>query len=72
MMEPIPAEMLNKYPQLEYIFEAISEFKNTGSVQTECPRCNAIINVYRDERIGVLETNCTCGYCKYRMKWLPD
>lgn len=65
----LPKVLLEKYPQLAFVFPAIEEFKELGAVSTQCPHCYKAISVYRDQEIGVIETNCECGYCKYRMKW---
>lgn len=71
MAEKIPKHMLDKNPQLEQIFAAIEEFRESGNSTVLCPKCDGVVKVVEDRQIGYLETICDCGYCKYRMSWDP-
>lgn len=61
--------MLQKHPQLEQIFAAIEKFKKNCKLQIKCASCNNVIEVKEEKSEGILETICSCGKGKYRMRW---
>ena len=66
MTQTKPA-LLNKYPQLEIVFEALEQFRNGEDVTVTCPKCGKV-DVNEVKVTGVIEVNCECGYLKYREK----
>lgn len=72
MGDKIPESLLKTHPQLRNIYDAIDEFKKSSNLPIKCPKCNSIIIVTEDREKGVLETSCSCGKCRYRMRWSPS
>ncbi len=69
MSNKLPESVLNRYPQLQNIFESIELFKKSGKQEVKCQSCGNTIEMRKNKKDESLETNCTCGKSKYRMRW---
>ncbi len=69
MSTQIPKALLEERPQLKQIVEAIEEYNKTGKSTVTCKKCSGVITVVKIKEIGVMHTNCKCGYCKSRDSW---
>jgi len=69
MSTQIQKALLEECPQLKQIIEAIEEYNKTGESTVICTKCNGKVTVVKIEEIGVMHTNCKCGYCKSSDSW---
>jgi len=67
MTEIIPKTILEKYPQMPIVFEAIRQFRSNEAVTAKCPKCGTV-TVNEIKELGVIEVNCNCGFLHYREK----
>ena len=68
MSETIPKHILEKYPQLPIVFEALQQYRSGQEITAKCPKCKTVV-VAEIEDVGVSEVNCKCGFLHYGEKY---